>query len=52
VRLVLDTCACVDLCHGEILEKVTDLHDILIPNILERELKQPSFSQILRAGHL
>ncbi|HNR69509.1 MAG TPA: hypothetical protein PKN04_15555 [bacterium] len=51
MRLVLDSCICIDLYRGRILPTACTLTDDLwVPDFLQTELQEPSWQEVLRSG--
>jgi hypothetical protein len=51
MRLVLDTCVCIDLFRGGCLPIVKNLgYELLVPDVLQLELKEPPWDSLLRSG--
>jgi predicted nucleic acid-binding protein len=53
MRLVVDTCALIDLYNGKCLDAIGKLgYELLIPDVMQLELKQPSWDELRRYGIL
>lgn len=53
MRLVVDTCALIDLHNGKCLDAVGQAgYELLIPDVMRLELKQPSWDDLSRYGLL